>query len=125
MYREPGRRGFDQPCPFWDELCTIYSTPSYPGFCRIYKCSLLKRLENKDIELQKAIESVRQIKHLIDVIQGQLRISDGINFRDRISKMIENGISDRQMYARLLKLLDKFKETFGVDFEIDLTEVSD
>jgi len=82
-------------------------------------------LENKDIELQKAIESVRQIKHLIDVIQGQLRISDGINFRDRISKMIENGISDRQMYARLLKLLDKFKETFGVDFEIDLTEVSD
>jgi len=82
-------------------------------------------MDNDEIELHDAIESVQTIKELITEIDSQINNSDGLNFRDRILKMFEKGISDREMYAKLLELLKKFKETFGVNFEIDQAELNE
>ena len=59
VYREPAQRGFDQPCPLWQGTCTIYATSHYPRHCHTYKCKLLKKLLEENIELTNALSIVK------------------------------------------------------------------
>jgi len=119
VYREPGRRGFDQPCPFWDQVCTIYTTTNYPRFCHAYKCDLLNKLINEAVDLKDAIQNVRGIKKWIGEIEEQLGISTRVSFREQILNIQGDRNIDPKLKSKILILLDGLRETFGVDFEID------
>jgi hypothetical protein len=56
---DPRERGFSQPCPLWQGQCTIYTSPHYPHFCRVYKCKLLKEVHETTL-LPDALDVVQQ-----------------------------------------------------------------
>ncbi|MBK9207349.1 MAG: hypothetical protein IPL71_03190 [Anaerolineales bacterium] len=62
---DPRQRGFTQPCPLWNGICTVYTSPNYPRTCRNYKCVVLKRLLDNDIALPEALSTIRETLSLI------------------------------------------------------------
>jgi hypothetical protein len=109
VFREPGQRGFNQPCPLWQGQCTIYDSPHYPRFCHTYKCKLLKQLLNENICLPEALTIVEQAKEMIEKLEYLLPASAKDNFRELLVSHIEQGKADEDFQRKadvLLLFLD-------------------
>lgn len=114
VFREPQQRGFDQPCPLWEDICTIYDSPKYPRFCQTYKCKLLKQLLDEVTPLPSALKTVRQTKNLIHELDLLMPVSSDPNFRDRLMAYIEGGYVESQVKQKMMELLSIYKTHFGV-----------
>jgi hypothetical protein len=69
---DPRQRGFTQPCPVWNGICTIYDSHNYPKGCDSYKCKLLRELLDESVSLPKALKVVRQAKERIQEVEALL-----------------------------------------------------
>ena len=114
VFREPEHRGFDQPCPLWDGVCTIYDLPQYPRFCGTYKCKLLKRLMDESMELPQALDVVGQTKGMIHDLEPNLTGDSSENFRERLVKTFENVEGNQDVEERIRELLRLLEDQFGV-----------
>lgn len=114
VIREPGQRGFNQPCPLWQGECTIYTSPHYPRFCRTYKCKLLKEVIDEITPLPNALTTIQQAMEMIRELTPLLPVSSTINFRERLVAHIEYGNPDLEFQQKAEALLIFFDEYFGV-----------
>ncbi len=119
---DPKQRGFNQPCPLWDGECTIYTSPSYPHFCGLYKCTLLKKVMDESAALPDALDIVRQAKDLIEDVDALLPASSNRNFRERLVHEIEQRGDDVEFQHKARRLLHFYKDHFGVKDLIDHLE---
>jgi hypothetical protein len=118
----PSQRGFNQPCPLWKGQCTVYDSPSYPHFCRTYKCALLKKLLDETITLHEALSLVEHAKGKIHELDSMLSDTPNPNFRERLAAQLEasehlletaqDPLEFRQKAGELLALYSK---VFGVN----------
>ena len=60
----------NQPCPFFDRCCTIYS--HRPAKCGAYRCEVLKDLEEGAISFQSARAKVAQALAYREAVRAQL-----------------------------------------------------
>ena len=124
---DPRQRGFTQPCPLWDGMCTVYTSPSYPRTCRTYKCIVLRRLLDEDIALLEALSIIQETLDLIREIEPLLPVSTAISFRERLiahkefieSKAEEQEEVDAEFLRKTEILLTYYEDRFGVDDFID------
>ncbi len=124
---DPRQRGFTQPCPLWNGICTVYTSPNYPRTCRNYKCVVLKRLLDNDIALPEALSTIRETLSLIREIEPLLPASSAISFRERLithkeileSKGTEPEGRDSEFLRKTETLLIYYEDQFGVDDFID------
>jgi len=111
---DPRQRGFNQPCPMWNGVCTIYDHPNYPRGCDAYKCKLLRELLDESVELDQVLRVVKQAKAKIRSVEKILPPSAHPSFRDRLVEQLEQGEKStpefRSMAGDLLEFLD---EQFG------------
>ena len=105
VFREPERRGFNQPPFISHRKCTIYDSPHYPRFCHTYKCKLLKQLLNENIRLPEALTIVQQAKEMIKKLELHLPDSTNDNFRERLVNHIERGKADKDFQRKANALL--------------------
>jgi uncharacterized protein len=115
VFREPGRRGFNQPCPLWDDQCTIYDSPQYPRFCHTYKCKLLQAVLNENVPLPDAMETVQKAMEMIQEVESLLPASPIGNFRERLVAYLESEDSDPVLQSKAMTLLSFLEEHFGAD----------
>jgi hypothetical protein len=119
----PNQRGFNQPCPLWQNQCTIYHSPRYPRFCRTYKCKLLKNLLDQNGSLPQALTFVKQAKELIREIEAHLRESPNPNFRERLAAELGGATAQmpeqRDFRQKANALLALYEEVFGVEDVIE------
>ena len=115
VFREPGQRGFNQPCPLWQGQCTIYDSPQYPRFCKTYKCKLLKQLLNETIRLSEALIVVGQAKEMIEKVELLLSDSSKGNFRERLVNQIEGGEADKDFQQKADALLHFLDVQFDIN----------
>ena len=124
---DPRQRGFTQPCPLWDGMCTVYTSPSYPRTCRTYKCIVLRRLLDEDIALPEALSTIQETLDLIREIEPLLPASTAISFRERLiahkefieSKAEKQEEVDAEFLRKAEILLTYYEDRFGVDDFID------
>jgi hypothetical protein len=115
---DPKNRGFSQPCPLWDAVCTIYTSSQYPHFCGLYKCKLLKNIMDETTPLSDALIVVERTKEMIRELERVLPASSSKNFRERFVAHIEQGgSSDFQDKAYDLLLI--YRDRFGVKDLVD------
>jgi len=126
---EPGQRGFSQPCPLWNGLCTIYTSPSYPHACRKYKCKLLKEVLDESIPLSNAIAVVQRTLGMIKELEPLLPKLQSNNFRERLVAQVEQWKEsakkdkvEQEFLTMAGELLSYYKKYFGV---IGLTDIQD
>ena len=126
VVRHPTQRGFSLPCPLWQGICTIHSSPSYPRACNTYKCKLLKRLLDETTTLPEAQTVVRDAKDMIAEMESLLPDSSNGNFRERLVERIEYlekstllGSEDLEFQQKAGVLLSFYKEQFGVKDLVD------
>jgi hypothetical protein len=124
---DPRQRGFTQPCPMWNGICTIYDSPHYPRGCDSYKCKLLRELLDESVSLLKALRVVKQAKERIQVVEKLLPASVHSSFRDRFVEQVEYlnnspeaGAEESKLRQKADELLDVFKDQFGVNDFFDL-----
>jgi len=115
VFREPERRGFNQPCPLWQGQCTIYDSPQYPHFCHTYKCKLLKQLLNENIRLPDALTVVGQAKEMIETVELLLPDSESNNFRERLVNYVEGGKVDKDFQRKANALLLFLDSQFDIN----------
>jgi hypothetical protein len=117
---DPRQRGFTQPCPAWNGICTIYDSPHYPRGCDSYKCKLLRELLDESVTLNYALALVDKTKGLIRRVEIQLPKSAHASFRERFVAQVKSlkGVSSREynqkFMAQARKLLTIVECTFGV-----------
>lgn len=119
----PSQRGFNQPCPLWEGQCTIYTSTSYPRFCRTYKCALLKKLLDETTSLLEALSLVEQAKEMIHELEALLPDSHNHNFRERLVAHLEaldglrgsGGQEQAEFRQEADTLLAVYEKVFGVD----------
>lgn len=124
---DPRQRGFTQPCPLWDGMCTVYTSLSYPRTCRTYKCIVLRRLLDEDIALPEALSIIQETLDLIREIEPLLPVSTAISFRERLiahkefleSKGSKPGVVENEFLRKAEVLLACYEDRFGVDDFID------
>jgi hypothetical protein len=114
VFREPNQRGFNQPCPLWEGICTIYETPDYPRFCGTYKCKLLKQVLDEVTPLPSALDVVQHTKSLIHQLGLALPNSANPNFRERLVQYLEQNPSDSELHRKAKGLLNIYDSRFGV-----------
>jgi len=114
VFREPGQRGFSQPCPLWDGICTIHESPQYPRFCRTYKCKLLKQVLDDVTPLPSALTTVQQTRDMINELDALLPRSSGLNFRERLVAYLEQEDPEPGIRQKAKKLLMVYESQFGV-----------
>jgi hypothetical protein len=119
---DPRQRGFTQPCPMWNGLCTIYDSPNYPKGCDSYKCKLLRELLDESVSLPKALRVVQQTKKLIQDVAAFLPDAPLLSFRERLVTELESGTADEAFQSKAQELLQKYEAQFGVN---DLMVVND
>lgn len=122
---DPKQRGFNQPCPLWDGECTIYTSPDYPHFCRVYKCTLLKKVIDGTTSLPYALAAVSEAKELISEVERYLPASLNKNFRERLVAHMEQGSADSEFQHKARTLLLFYKDYFGVKDLIDHLDDTD
>jgi hypothetical protein len=118
----PKNRGFNQPCPLWNGLCTIYTSPDYPRSCRTYQCKLLKRLLDGSNSLSEAITVVQQAKKMIQTVESLLPVSSNCNFRERLVAHMESGNANPEFQQKAGILLSFYKSEFGVQDILNISE---
>jgi hypothetical protein len=122
---DPRQRGFTQPCPLWDGVCTVYSSPDYPRTCRKYKCTVLKRLLDEDITLPDALSAIQETLDLIREIEPLLPASSAVSFRERLIthkeflESQEEKTGELEFLRKAEILLTYYEDRFGVDDFID------
>ncbi len=124
---DPRQRGFTQPCPLWDGMCTVYASPNYPRTCKTYKCIVLRRLLEGDIALPEALSTIQETLALIREIEPLLPASTAISFRERLithkefleEKAGEQEEVDAEFLRKTEILLTYYEDRFGVDDFID------
>jgi len=124
---DPRQRGFTQPCPLWDGICTVYASPNYPRTCKTYKCIVLRRLLDDDISLPDALTVIRETLDLICEIEPLLPASAAPSFRERLithkdrleSKTGEQEEIESEFLRKTEELLIYYEDQFGVDDFID------
>jgi hypothetical protein len=84
-----GEFAFRLPCHLYqNDRCSIYL--NRPHACKKYRCYLLKRLINGDIDLEASKLIVFQLKDLMDSIDKQMiGIEPSGDFRQRIVKFLD------------------------------------
>lgn len=127
VLREPGQRGFSQPCPLWHGQCTIYTSPHYPRFCHTYKCKLLREVIEEKIPLDNALTMVEQVKEAIRRVDALLPPSSNANFRERLVAHVEelHGFAEdetmrREFLRKAGELLTLYERLFGINDLVDL-----
>jgi hypothetical protein len=125
---DPRQRGFTQPCPAWNGICTVYDSPHYPKGCDSYKCKLLREVLDESVSLQDALVVVEKTKTLIRKLDTQLPKSSHSSFRDRFIARVKS-LSEfagqehnRKFLAQANWLLDVFQNSFGVKDFFDSVE---
>jgi hypothetical protein len=130
----PSQRGFNQPCPLWQGQCTIYTSTSYPRFCRTYKCALLKKLLDETTSLPEALSQVEHAKEMIHELEDLLPDSPNPNFRERLVAHLEvlaglkesRGNEAAEFRQKAGILLALYEAVFGVDDLIEMNpEIQD
>jgi hypothetical protein len=126
---DPRQRGFLQPCPVWQGgVCTVYESPDYPSSCRKYKCIVLRKLLDEEIDFPEAINQIEETLSLIREIEKLLPVSPAISFRERIieykeslEKSNQQNFSDKEkeFLQKASELLEIYESRFGVDDFID------
>jgi uncharacterized protein len=125
---DPRQRGFTQPCPLWNGICTIYTSLDYPRSCGTYKCTTLRRLLDDDIQLPEAMTVIQETLQMIRELETLLPASTSTSFRERLIAQKEylEGFAERKLSTEaqvfLLKadeLLRRYEDQFGVDDFID------
>lgn len=124
---DPRQRGFAQPCPVWNGVCTVYTSPDYPRSCKKYKCIVLRRLLDGDIPLPDASSIIQETMGLIREIELHLPTSTAISFRERLmahkeyleSKGKEHEGGEMEFLRKAELLLTHYEDRFGVDDFID------
>lgn len=121
---DPRQRGFLQPCPVWNGVCTVYTSPDYPRSCQKYKCKVLKQLLEKDISLAEGMTIIQETLTLIREIEPLLPVSNAISFRERLiahkEELESNGKDlDGEFMQKTSTLLTRYEDLFGVDDFID------
>jgi len=124
---DPRQRGFTQPCPLWDGMCTVYASADYPRTCKTYKCIVLRRLLDDDISLPDALAVIQETLDLIREIEPLLPASTAISFRERLithkefleSKAGEQEEVNAEFLHKTEILLSYYEDRFGVDDFID------
>lgn len=119
VMREPGQRGFNQPCPLWDGICTIHESPQYPRFCRTYRCKLLKKMLDESTPLHTALTVIQQTKDMIRELDAMLPASPKTNFRERLVAQIENENSGMEFQQKAKELLEVYEAQFGINDLLD------
>ena len=97
---------FKIPCPAYEGKCTIY--PHYPSVCQDHRCALLNSINKHEINLEKSIIVVKEMKKLVNNIEHDFKsLSIETNTRDIISlfKQFFTLIpkEERNAYPNLLK----------------------
>ncbi len=125
---DPRQRGFTQPCPLWQGICTVYTSPNYPRSCGKYKCQLLRELLDDNITLPNALTVIRDTLEMISEIEPLLPASSMISFRERLithkeqleeSKEREQTVNEQEFMLKTDALLSYYEDRFGVDDFID------
>lgn len=119
---DPRQRGFTQPCPMWNGICTIYDSPHYPRGCDSYKCKLLRELLDEGVTLPKALKVVKQAMEKIQDVEKLLPASKNISFRERLIERLERvnasaklNAADSEFRSKANELLEYFDLQFGVN----------
>ena len=123
---DPRQRGFNQPCPLWNGVCTIYTSPHYPRSCKTYKCKLLKKVLDGSSALPEALTVLQQAKQMIHELEPLLPASSNRNFRERMVAHLEDlqGLTtledtNLEFQYKVDTLLSFYKEQFGVKDLVD------
>jgi uncharacterized protein len=125
---DPRQRGFIQPCPLWDGICTVYTSPDYPRSCGTFKCTTLRKLLDEDIELSEALMVIRDTLQMIGEIEPLLPPSPNPSFRERLiahkeyleeSKERMQEAKAQEFMRKADELLRRYEDRFGVDDFID------
>jgi uncharacterized protein len=126
---DPRQRGFLQPCPVWQGgICTVYESPDYPSSCQKYRCTVLRKLLDEEIDFPDAMDQIQEALNLIREIETLLPVSPAISFRERLithkeelEKLDKQKYSDREkeFLNKAKELLDYYENRFGVDDFID------
>ncbi len=84
-----GEYAFRLPCHLYqNNRCSIYSNRL--SACKRYRCNLLKRLINGDIDLEESKLIVFQVKSLMNSINRQMsNVEPSGDFRQRIVKFLD------------------------------------
>jgi hypothetical protein len=115
VFREPNQRGFNQPCPLWNGICTVYDSPHYPRFCKTYKCKLLNELIEKTFELSEALNVVESTKAMIGELESLLSVMPGENFRERLTAYLGEEDIDPNVREKAENLLAVYEKRFGIN----------
>jgi len=115
VFREPHQRGFNQPCPLWDGVCTVYTSPQYPRFCKTYKCKLLKQVLDEVTALPSALTVVQRTKDMIHDLDMALPTSPEPNFRERLVTFLEQEDASPALLKKARALLKVYESQFGVN----------
>jgi hypothetical protein len=121
---DPRQRGFTQPCPLWNGVCTVYTSHAYPRSCAKYKCQVLRRLEDDDLSLPNALTIIEETLELIREIEALLSDPKTLSFRERLIAQKEELESkkmdlDGEFLQKTKILLARYEDLFGVDDFID------
>lgn len=127
---DPRQRGFLQPCPVWKNgVCTVYESPDYPSSCRKYKCIVLRKLLDEEIDFSNAMCQIEETLRLIREVENLLPDSAIISFREKIiahkenlEKLNRHNPIEKDFLLKAEKLLGIYEERFGVDDFIDYEE---
>ena len=121
----PSQRGFSQPCPLWQGVCTVYTSPDYPHFCRTYKCKLLKQVMDESTSLPNAMTIIGQAKESIHELEMLLPASPNANFREQLVAHLEElksrpvGSTSEEFRMKANALLLLYDTVFGVKDVVD------
>ena len=99
----------------WDGICTIYTSPQYPRFCKTYKCKLLKQVLDEVTPLPSALTVVKQTKDMIHDLDMVLPTSSEPNFRERLVTCLENENANPALQQKAKTLLEVYESQFGVN----------
>lgn len=125
---DPRQRGFTQPCPLWNGICTIYTSLDYPRSCGTYKCKVLREFLEGDISLSSGLSTIQETLTMIRDLEMLLPPSPpSISFRERLiahKEMLEKsneqyGDIEQEFLSKAGELLTRYEDRFGVDDFID------
>ena len=119
---DPRQRGFTQPCPMWNGICTIYDSHNYPKGCDSYKCKLLRELLDESVSLPKALRVVKQAKEKIKEVDTFLPDMPQVSFRERLITHMEQENNSSDFQEKADALLNLIEKQFGVNDFFDKPE---
>jgi len=119
---DPRQRGFTQPCPMWNGVCTIYESQDYPRGCDSYRCKLLRQLLDESVSLPKALRTVQKTMKMIREVDMFLPVSPTASFRERLITQMEQRNADADFLQKANELLAFFEKHFGVNDFFDKPE---